>query len=293
MNLDAALPIPSRRVQIARPEDVAHELERQRTIDEMLRAAPFGGGLPIARASVLGLAGVFLPTTLSGCVMWLRSDLGITTVSGKVSVWADQSGSGNDVTQGTAGARPTYNTVDATFNSRPSLTFDGVDDNFQLIGFTLGAYTIFMLLTGIADSANNYFIYHNTDANNFLYLWASTGNSIDTARGGTHSSYNDNGGTPGTWGQWGASTVKTLRTQFDGTHAGHTLSLNNSAEPETTVGGSNPGTGTIVGSLNILWDGGATFAQTKLAELIIYNRSLSGGESTQVENYLRSLYAHY
>lgn len=55
-------------------------------------------------------ANTFLPTQISGCLCWVRSDLGITTVSGSVSAWADQSGNNKNVSQGKAGKRPVYNT---------------------------------------------------------------------------------------------------------------------------------------------------------------------------------------
>ena len=73
----------------------------------------------------------FSPLQVTGLVLWLRADLGITTVSGKVSAWTDQSGTGDsnkDVTQGTAANRPTYNATDAGYNNQSTLTFDGTDD---------------------------------------------------------------------------------------------------------------------------------------------------------------------
>ena len=58
--------------------------------------------------------------------LWLdASDSSTVTLdSGKVSVWADKSGNGNDFSQSTAGARPGMTTL----NSLDALDFDGTDD---------------------------------------------------------------------------------------------------------------------------------------------------------------------
>lgn len=65
----------------------------------------------------------FNPLTLPNCVLWLRSDLGITTVTGNVSQWNDQSTAGNNATQATGANRPSYNT--GGVNGRPYLSGNG------------------------------------------------------------------------------------------------------------------------------------------------------------------------
>src|SRR5271169_4249375 len=49
----------------------------------------------------------FLPTDLPGCMLWLRASAGITIATG-VSAWADQSGKGQNATQGSGAAQPAY-----------------------------------------------------------------------------------------------------------------------------------------------------------------------------------------
>jgi hypothetical protein len=61
----------------------------------------------------------FSPTQLSGCVLWLRSDLGITLSSSQVSGWADQSGYANDASQ-TGGSLPNYSAASGV-NGLPKL----------------------------------------------------------------------------------------------------------------------------------------------------------------------------
>lgn len=53
--------------------------------------------------------------------LWLRADRGITLNGSNVSAWADQSGGGNNVSQGTAGNQPAFNSSNGSFNSKPSV----------------------------------------------------------------------------------------------------------------------------------------------------------------------------
>lgn len=70
----------------------------------------------------------FTPAKLPNLLAWYRSDKGITLNGSNVSAWADQSGNGRHLAMGTAARQPAYSAADAVFNSRPSITTDGVDD---------------------------------------------------------------------------------------------------------------------------------------------------------------------
>lgn len=81
-----------------------------------------------------GPGGVGMTDGSSNLILWLRPDEGtftntgcttVTTNGSSVGCWEDQSGSGNHVTQGTAGNRPTFNTN--VMNGNPALSFDGND----------------------------------------------------------------------------------------------------------------------------------------------------------------------
>jgi hypothetical protein len=60
---------------------------------------------------------------MSGLSLWYKADAGVTATSGKVSVWADQSGFERHATQTSAAAQPT--TVTAG-NGKPAINFDGL-----------------------------------------------------------------------------------------------------------------------------------------------------------------------
>ena len=63
---------------------------------------------------------------LSGLILWLRADLGISRDQDLVTEWKDQSGAGNHATQPAQALRPRL--VGAAINGGPSVDFDGMDD---------------------------------------------------------------------------------------------------------------------------------------------------------------------
>jgi hypothetical protein len=72
-----------------------------------------------------GVAAPWSPAQLSGKLLWLRADLGVTAAAGRVSSWADQSGLGNNaVSTGATSTRPLLTTWPAG-NGVAALHFDG------------------------------------------------------------------------------------------------------------------------------------------------------------------------
>lgn len=117
------------------------------------------------------------PSTLPGRVLDLDSELGITLVSGKVDVWADQSGAGNDFSAPAAINRPVYNSTDVNFNNLPSITFDGLNtylsggDVFQ----GLSELTVFLVLRANNTSLYERFISQElAGVGNRVYAFAKT-----------------------------------------------------------------------------------------------------------------------
>lgn len=77
------------------------------------------------------------PAGIPNLELWLRSDSGIgLTAGGLVASWADISGHApaRNALQATAGNQPGFTAVDANFNNRPSLNFNGATNNRFLAG---------------------------------------------------------------------------------------------------------------------------------------------------------------
>ena len=93
-----------------------------------------------ASASFDGELSTFLPA--EGLQLWLKGDAGVTQdAGGHVSVWADESGHGNDAAQTTGGNQPQL--VAAALNAQSVLRFDGSSSYLRLPSgfsdFTQGA----------------------------------------------------------------------------------------------------------------------------------------------------------
>jgi hypothetical protein len=76
---------------------------------------------------VFGGSGDFIPTDISGAVLWLRADLGITKdVGDGVSLWEDQSTEGVDYAQSSETLRPLW--VDGIANGHPIVRGNGTSE---------------------------------------------------------------------------------------------------------------------------------------------------------------------
>lgn len=95
--------------------------------------------LGIASGAILaasGAAGISDPTKIPNLIFWLRADLGVTT--GATFTWADQSSSGFNVVQSTAGQQPAK-TVGAgpLGGAQPGIVFTSASNNV-LVDATAG-----------------------------------------------------------------------------------------------------------------------------------------------------------
>jgi len=231
----------------------------------------------------------FTPNSISGLYSWVRSDLGVTLNGATVSAWADQSGNGKNLTQGSAASQPTFNATDADYNNLPSLTFDGVNDCLAGSSFNYGAFTIFMVAKVTSAAGNGYYYIRGAGAA-CDYLWARTADTvyIDRNNAGTRSRKD---ATNATWGV--GSTPLTVVHVFDGTHAGNLIRKNGTALSTSDVSANDPGTSSVSRTFNLLSDNSAYFTTGSFTEMAIFNRALNNTEITQMEAYLQARYKHY
>jgi hypothetical protein len=75
----------------------------------------------------------FLPTSISGLVLWTRADLGITLSGANVTRWADQSGLGNDFISTGLSVFPTVTA--GSIGGQPALTFAGTASLLNTVTF--------------------------------------------------------------------------------------------------------------------------------------------------------------
>lgn len=99
---------------------------------------------------------------------WFKYGAGITVAGSGVSVWADQSGNGRDLLQGTDTNRP-------ALQADSSILFDGVDNFLKCGAFTLNQpETVYILFRSVTWTLNDVVYDGNTAGSMYLYQSATT-----------------------------------------------------------------------------------------------------------------------
>jgi hypothetical protein len=251
----------------------------------------------------------FIPTHIAGCQLWLdAADATTISIGTGVSQWNNKGVLGGNFNQGTGGAQPAY--ITAGLNGKNILRFDGTK---QLIGSLSAAsynyfhqdvrtdfyvikigtssdpktlYTILSngTLTALHGSGVAYDDRSIFNRNNSIYHL----NSSNNASVYNTSNVNNDAFIPNTWGKFHVLADPKNSTAANRSEivVGSTSYKNNTATlaASTTnathvlrIGGNPDFTGfLLVGDL---------------AEIISYNKLLSSGEITTVNNYLSTKWA--
>jgi hypothetical protein len=218
---------------------------------------------------------------MTGLLLWLRADAGVTSKSGLVSRWADQSTSHTDATQDSSSAQPRL--VVNGINGRPALLFDGTDDFLEL-------------LDGFKDLDGAVSVFTAVEMNSADYcsaiFEASNGPEIDDISLGTDHGgrlnfeiYNSNNedvaidvGMPAVYGAQQNAAGDGL-IDHDGAFAtGFTYDPPAQVERSAAYVGK-----TLYANCQVI-DG-------MVGELLVYRRALTIDERRQVENYLAEKFA--
>lgn len=232
-------------------------------------------------------SGQWLPTQLSGLVDWHRSDMGITLVGSRVSAWADQSGQGHNLTQGTDANRFDYTTN--VIGGQPVLRPVQADCWMGWGGAAspeiMTFYAVIRMITATQHQLFGRFATGANGANAYL--------GSDLGAGAQNKPHWFTSGTRAVW-----TTALTTATNYLVKWA-HDLSGGSPEDyftqvgDDTEVSGSSAetiGAGTFI-SLGL--DPGVSSTQdlvSDIAEIIIYNRRLSINEEVMVRSYVTNRY---
>ena len=213
------------------------------------------------------------PTDLPGCVLWLdASDVSSMTMDGSnnVSQWNDKSGAGNHGTQATASQRPVYTPNYA--GGRAGLVAISANNTLLSLNGTTGvvlsgACSIFIVCT--QSSVVGKYIFSDS-VNGEALISAFAGKAFEWYGTATER-YTMAVTAPAGWHLF-SSIKNTLRVL---------LRYNGNAiiSPATVVAVSS-----LKSIFNVPTGGGAMSGG--IAEMIIFNRALSDGETLRVERYL-------
>ena len=222
------------------------------------------------------LSSGFKPSQIPGLQLWLDASQIVGLNDGDaVATWSDLSGNANNATQGTASARPTYQTGE--INGQAVVQFDGTDDYLSLpsinantvgtvfiVGKKLGASSVFLGLQSFASGTGPSLPFYFS-SNSYLYI----------QRGGT-------GDYVGASGQ-----NATLQSAFlyAGKIDGATLSQRvNRTDLGVATSGAvacNNGFDALGGRI-----AAGVWGNQMVAEVLFYNSALSAADIVRVETYL-------
>jgi len=238
--------------------------------------------LTIAALGATGPGGVGASVTNR---LWLRADAGTsTTTNGQpVSSWNDQSGNGNNATQGTSANQPLYIASEPLANNRPVLRFDGSNDWMQTgTHITDNVGTLMIVARKTAGFGGYLTIFTSQD---FLMLGRTTSQDLWGAyNGGGEQLF-----TPGTSiGVNSSAAFRILGYRQNGSGAGQlALFLNGTISTTLHNGGGNGKGITTIGSNN------GPIVQNfpgDIAEVIFYRVPINAAQRIIVENYLSAKY---
>ena len=250
----------------------------------------------------------FIPTSLSGCALWLdaadantlydaTSGGSLVAPDGQVARWEDKSGNARHFNQNTSGFRPLRKTD--VQNGLDTVRFGGDDrlQNTDIIATGNPAITIFTVVQwsdGPFDGNGAARIVHigkgageqNLESlavavdDNRLSSWRFNGGFVQygASSAGMHV---------GTWQRSASETIANSSLRIDGESLSSVNSGNGSASPNLPssevvnfVGAGAFHTGNI-----------GNFVIGDIAEILIYNRALNSTERRQVEEYLQEKWA--
>ncbi len=224
-------------------------------------------------------------------MLWLRADLGLHFNGSNLSGWDDQSGQGNNVSQGTGSAQPAW-AANTGPNNRPGVTFNPANSqclvNAIAAPFAGNSRVVMASVLKPASTAsamraltigNNRTAHFNgfghtvagDAANHRDYEIVGTANEVDTTNNCTTN-----------WEVWVTQSVVGPAHSLIVNGTGHTLTPNNSA----TVA---PQAGLAVGCADATTP--ASFFNGVLFELIAYMRPTADLDATEIARlnaYLRS-----
>ena len=229
-------------------------------------------------------AGAATSPPTAGLAVWLRADAGVTTTSGKVSTWADQSGSGRNATQGTAAARPTF--VANALNGKPVVSFNGTNTYLSLSYAVNGltGMTIVLVTNNTASQTGGQWGNENA-----ALFWPQSASWGELHLSPFQTSVRFRFGTGQTSNLPSYTRPASLGSAYSRTIASR-------AAHSLVNGGAEYGKlGTIKNcqSTATIGRGGSStvkYFKGNIAEIMVYNRALTAAELTTVDTYLVEKY---
>lgn len=199
---------------------------------------------------------------------WFRKGIGLTSAAGKVSAWADQSGNGRNLVQGTGAAQPSLNADGSVQTAAASSQY------MKTAAFTLNQPTVIFLLGAQIDwTLNNVLFDGNGAAGGALQQATSTPNIVLNA-----------GAQACETSAWPLGTVDVLRFKFQTIASSITVGAGAS-----TFGspGSNTMGGFTLGATGVP----SNYGSIKAYEIIIFDFVPTDAQIANIYAYMQAVKA--
>jgi len=208
----------------------------------------------------------FSPADIAGLEAWWDGRVGITTTGPGVSLWADQSGNGNDLLQNTGANRP----VD---QGDGSILFNGVDQWMEDT-FTLAKPNTVYILAKQISWTNSDIIWSGQGG--FSAYLHQTGSTPEvTVRGFSAG--------PSRISGWTLDTYATITCVVNGASSAIVLNL------DTPVGGDIGAGPDMDGFVLGAYVAGATPSNVQVKQVLVYSGAHTFDQATSVVNYLNAI----
>lgn len=234
--------------------------------------------------------------SISGLILWLRADQGVTLSGPSVSEWRDISGNGKVFAQGTSANQPVYTSINALFKSKPTIDFA----TNKIVNSTT-------TYAGGFSDINIGIVYSHSASGMAQVILEHTSNATTNpkafnlhATAGLQQRILVSGSTGGNFDQERCNAVDVINTPYRKLYTLPFSSLATSApliyeknvlQATTTV--SSLGTNTTMGTSTIYIGARSGIAQPfsgSIAEIFMFNRNLTSSEMSLVDNYLKDRY---
>jgi PKD repeat protein len=228
------------------------------------------------------------PSLIPGLSVWLRSDSNLTLAGSSVTSWGDISGNGYLFTEAVSAKQPLIVNTNSKINDYPSINFDGENDGLlSTTNVVLGTAGSSIYMVANLDSHVNYgmfLCYGINGAGSWNFRLRPTAPNITLINAFNNAGAGLSNPSPK---NLVVSDFTVLSGSINGTTGQWKVSENNVFSDSTTSSFLQENSNLIsIGHRNQV-----AFNQMEVAEVIIYNRTLSANEHDSIVQYLRTRYA--
>ncbi|MDO8429607.1 MAG: LamG domain-containing protein, partial [Candidatus Daviesbacteria bacterium] len=271
-------------------DEFAGDIDEVKVYRLSLTVTEVGIDLNQGTSLVLGAlsSGIVQPTSFNGLKVWYLANAQDSSDDSTLGSLFDSSGNNYTTTQGTAANKPTFKTN--IINSLPIVRFDGTNDSFNATSYSAfmntSNFSFFAVAkTNVSNDGGNHTILgrnHSASGGAWDFGIATNGKVNISTWNGSGTQTQVKGATA-----LGTSSFYIISATDDGTT--RTIYLNGTQD--------NSGTGTTINdtistpvTVGVAHGGSAELWNGDIAEVILYNRSLSSTERQTIETYLSNKY---